>query len=83
MTLRQFCEQAIDLGHPRHLWSSEGDLFSPKEFLTQEAFIKELGLEVKVEGDVLITFNRKGEPLTGSELYFKRPQQPEEEAEGS
>ena len=80
MTLRPFCEHAIASGYPRRLWSSEGELFSSDDLLIEAAFEKELDLEVKVEGNVLLTFNRKGKPLTGSELYLKPPEHPEGEA---
>ncbi|HEY0793540.1 MAG TPA: hypothetical protein VGD78_20935 [Chthoniobacterales bacterium] len=81
MTLKAFCEHVLATESPRLLYAANGDHFTPVEFLTEEAYAHELTLEVKVEGDHLTTFNRKGEPLVGSELYFKRPEQPEEETE--
>jgi hypothetical protein len=78
MTLRQFCEQAIASGHPKYLWTDEGDDFTPEAFLTREEYTSMLDLEVQVEDDRLITFGRKGNPLVGSELYFNQPKRSED-----
>ncbi|HEY0789462.1 MAG TPA: hypothetical protein VGD78_00230 [Chthoniobacterales bacterium] len=78
MTLKTFCEQALAAGYPKCLYSDEGDDFTPQDFLTRPEYAQKLKREVKVEADRLITLNRQGEVLTGSELYFKRPAPPKE-----